>query len=47
MEEYRVYGLNALALLFSMTNIEPILKTSLLLLTIIYTIIGIIKRLKH
>ena len=46
MEDLKIYGINAVALATSMTSANPVLQTIVLLLSIIYTIIGIFKRLK-
>ena len=47
MEDLKIYGINALALATSMTSANPVLQTLVLLLSIIYTVIGIYKRLKN
>ena len=47
MEDLRIYAANGMALTFSfMENVDPILKTIVLILTIIYTSIRIYKQLK-
>lgn len=48
MEDLKIFGLNAGALLFStMPNLNPGLQTVVLILTIIYTILMIIKKYKE
>ncbi len=47
MEDLKIYGINAVALATSMTSANPVLQTLVLLLSIIYTVIGIYKRLKN
>ena len=48
MDELKIFGLNIGALLVSvMPNLNPILQTIVLLLTIIYTILMIIKKAKE
>ena len=45
MDELKIFGLNIGALLVSvMPNLNPILQTVVLLLTIIYTVLMIIKK---
>jgi hypothetical protein len=46
MEDLKIYFVNAGAIIFSLTNIDPGLQTTVLILSIIYTSIGIYKRLK-
>jgi hypothetical protein len=46
MEDLKIYGFSAIALLTSVSPINPLLQTALLILSIIYTAIGIYKRLK-
>lgn len=46
MEDIKIYGLNAIALAFSVSAINPILQAISLLLAIAYTIISISKKLK-
>ena len=46
MEDLKIYGLNAVALAFSISSINPILQAVSLLLAIAYTIISISKKLK-
>ena len=46
MEQLKIYGLNAVALAFSVSAINPILQAVSLLLAIAYTIISISKKLK-
>jgi hypothetical protein len=46
MEDLKIYGLNAVALAFSISSINPILQAVSLLLAIVYTIISISKKLK-
>jgi len=47
MEDLKIYGINVIALATSMTSANPVLQTLVLLLSIIYTVIGIYKRLKN
>lgn len=48
MEDLKIFGLNVGALLFStMPNLNPKLQTVVLILTIIYTILMIIKKYKE
>ena len=48
MDELKIFGLNIGALLVSvMPNLNPVLQTIVLLLTIIYTILMIIKKAKE
>jgi|SaaInlV_125m_DNA_1040241.scaffolds.fasta_scaffold217384_2 hypothetical protein len=47
MEDIKLYGLSAFALMTSMSSINPILQTVVLGLTIIYTIIKIYQRLNN
>jgi hypothetical protein len=46
MQDLKIYGLNAVALAFSVSAINPILQAVSLLLAIAYTIISIRKKLK-
>ena len=46
MSDLKIYAINIGALLFSATDVELMLKISVLILSIIYTSIGIYKRLK-
>lgn len=47
MSDIRIYFINLFALAFSfIDNIEPVLQTAVLILSIIYTTIGIYKQLK-
>ena len=46
MEDMRIYALSAFALVTSMSPINPILQTIVLVLTIVYTSMGIYKRIK-
>ena len=46
MEDIKIYGLNAVALAFSVSAINPILQAISLLLAIGYTIISITQKLK-
>ena len=46
MEQLKIYGLNAVALAFSVSAINPVLQAISLLLSIAYTIISISKKLK-
>ncbi len=46
MEDIKIYGLNAIALAFSVSAINPILQAVSLLLAIAYTLISISKKLK-
>ena len=46
MEDIKIYGLNAVALAFSVSAINPILQAISLLLAIAYTIISISKKIK-
>jgi len=46
MENLKIYGINVGGFLFSlMPNINPMLQTIVLLLTIVYTVINIYKQL--
>jgi hypothetical protein len=45
MENLKIYTLNGVALLFSMSQINPYLQTISLLLAIVYTAIQIYKKL--
>jgi hypothetical protein len=45
MEDFKIYGFSAVALLSSLSPINPVLQTALLMLSIIYTAIGIYNRL--
>jgi len=45
MEDVKIYGFSAIALLSSLSPINPTLQTALLMLSIIYTAIGIYNRL--
>ncbi len=48
MEDLKIFGLNIGALLFStMPNLNPALQTVVLVLTIIYTTLMIIKKFKE
>jgi hypothetical protein len=48
MEDLKIFGLNVGALLFStMPNLNPALQTIVLVLTIIYTTLMIIKKFKE
>ena len=46
MENLKIYGLNIGALAFSLTEINPLLQTVVLLLTIGYTVTKIYKEIK-
>ena len=46
MEDIKIYGLNAIALAFSVSAINPVLQAISLLLAIGYTIISITQKLK-
>ena len=46
MEDIKIYGLNAIALAFSVSAINPILQAVSLLLAIGYTVISISQKLK-
>jgi len=46
MEQLKIYGFNAIALLLSITEINPYLQTISLVLAIGYTVISISKKLK-
>tara|TARA_B100001059_G_C17834285_1_gene586855 strand:- start:3299 stop:3442 length:144 start_codon:yes stop_codon:yes gene_type:complete len=46
MEDIKIYGLNAVALAFSVSAINPVLQAISLLLAIGYTIISITQKLK-
>jgi len=46
MEDLRIFFVNFGALAFSITSVDPLLQTAVLLLSIVYTSIGIYKRLK-
>jgi len=46
MEQLKIYGFNAIALVLSITEINPYLQTISLILAIGYTIISISKKLK-
>jgi len=46
VEDLKIYSINFIALATSMTSVTPVLQTFVLLLSIIYTVIGIYKRLK-
>ena len=46
MEDIKIYGLNAVALAFSVSAINPILQAVSLLLAIGYTVISISQKLK-
>ena len=47
MEDLKIFGLNVGALVFSiLPDLNPILQTVVLLLTIVYTILMIIKKVK-
>ena len=48
MEDLKIFGLNVGALVFSVIpDLNPILQTVVLLLTIVYTILMIIKKYKE
>jgi|TARA_R100000081_G_C4714467_1_gene114628 hypothetical protein len=48
MEDLKIFGLNVGALVFSVIpDLNPILQTIVLLLTIVYTILMIIKKYKE
>jgi hypothetical protein len=48
MEDLKIFGLNVGALVFSiLPDLNPILQTVVLLLTIIYTVLMIIKKIKE
>lgn len=48
MEDLKIFGLNVGALVFSVIpDLNPILQTIVLLLTIVYTILMIIKKVKE
>ena len=45
MQDLKIYGLNIVAMLFSVVNeINPMLQTMVLVLTIIYTAVNIYKQ---
>jgi len=46
MEDIKIYGLNAIALAFSVSAINPVLQAISLLLAIGYTVISITQKLK-
>jgi len=46
MEQLKIYGFNAIALVLSITEINPYLQTISLILAIGYTVISISKKLK-
>jgi len=47
MQELKIYGINVGGFVFSlMPNINPMLQTIVLFLTIIYTVINIYKQIK-
>jgi hypothetical protein len=46
IQDLRIYGLNIGALAFSLAEINPLLQTVVLVLTIGYTIINIYKQIK-
>jgi len=46
MEQLKIYGFNAIALVLSITEINPYLQTISLVLAIGYTVISISKKLK-
>jgi hypothetical protein len=46
MEDIKIYGLNAVALAFSVSAINPVLQAISLLLAIGYTVISITQKLK-
>ena len=47
MQDLKIYGISLGGITFSiMPDINPILQTIVLLLTIIYTVIGIMQKLK-
>lgn len=48
MDELKIFGLNIGALLVSiMPNLNPVLQTIVLILTIVYTVLMIIKKAKE
>jgi len=46
MESYKVGAINAIAMLVSFTRLEDVLKITLLLVSIIYTVLKIIEIIK-
>lgn len=46
MEDIKIYGLNVIALAFSVSAVNPVLQAISLLLAIGYTIISITQKLK-
>lgn len=46
MESYKVGAINAIAMLVSFTKLEDVLKITLLLVSIIYTVLKIIEIIK-
>ena len=46
MESYKVGAINAVAMLLSFTGLEDVLKITLLLVSIIYTVLKIIEIIK-
>jgi hypothetical protein len=46
MESYKVGAINAIAMLLSFTGLEDVLKITLLLVSIIYTVLKIIEIIK-
>jgi hypothetical protein len=47
MEDLKIYGISFFALMTSMSTVNPVLQAIVLTLTIVYTAIGIYKRLKN
>jgi hypothetical protein len=47
MEDLKIYGFSAVALLTSLTPINPALQTTLLIFSIVYTGLGIYNRIKN
>lgn len=46
MTDFKIYGANLIALVLSVTEVEPLLQLVSLSLAIIYTLISIYKKLK-
>lgn len=46
MGDLRIYGINMGAIFLSLTDINPILQTLVLIATLAYTVINIIQKLK-
>lgn len=46
MGDLRIYGINMGAIFLSLTDINPILQTLVLITTLAYTVINIIQKLK-